>query len=267
MLTVSIAGCATLTSDAMTPITLSFGDGSSGDCVLTNKRGVWSTTAPATVSVRRSDDALKYQCKTADGCVSQFSCATAVNEKNTILHAQTAYTHQKSGDWKAARIEWARAIVNANLGEMDDKVRAIFYYEYGRSLGVTCIFDVAEFFLNKALELDKKTGEPLYLSLTELSRLYLDQNKFEQATKYLEKSFFELDKKSREKETPIEYANMLDEYALALSKIGEKAKSEGAKIRAIKLRKENPKGYLITERTPYGTQCEYPLLTQNGHLN
>lgn len=63
----ALVGCATLTSDAMTPVALSFSDGSSGSCKLTNKRGVWTTEAPITIPVRRSDDALKYDCKTESG--------------------------------------------------------------------------------------------------------------------------------------------------------------------------------------------------------
>lgn len=62
-----VTGCATLTEDAMTPIALSFSDGSNGKCVLQNKRGVWNFDIPSTVSVRKSDDALKYQCTTEDG--------------------------------------------------------------------------------------------------------------------------------------------------------------------------------------------------------
>lgn len=60
-------GCATLTEDAMTPIALSFSDGSNGLCNLQNKRGAWSTEIPGFVSVRKSDDALKYDCETKDG--------------------------------------------------------------------------------------------------------------------------------------------------------------------------------------------------------
>ena len=60
-------GCATLTEDAMTPIALSFGDGSEGECQLSNKRGAWATEIPATLSVRKSDDPLKFQCETNDG--------------------------------------------------------------------------------------------------------------------------------------------------------------------------------------------------------
>ena len=63
----SLFGCATLTEDAMTPIAFSFSDGGTGDCQLTNKRGAWSAEVPSIVSVRKSDDALKYQCTTKDG--------------------------------------------------------------------------------------------------------------------------------------------------------------------------------------------------------
>ena len=67
LMTVSTFGCATLTEDAMTPVAISFSDGSNGKCELQNKRGAWSTPMPANVSVRKSDDALQYQCETEDG--------------------------------------------------------------------------------------------------------------------------------------------------------------------------------------------------------
>ncbi|HSD74523.1 MAG TPA: hypothetical protein VLB75_07110 [Steroidobacteraceae bacterium] len=66
-LALSTFGCATLTEDAMTPIAMSFSEGSDGKCTLTNKRGVWQTKIPTTISVRKSDDGLKYECETDDG--------------------------------------------------------------------------------------------------------------------------------------------------------------------------------------------------------
>lgn len=63
----TLVGCATLTNDATTPIAMSFSDGSSGQCKLTNKRGEWSVNLPETTHVRRSDDALVYACQTSDG--------------------------------------------------------------------------------------------------------------------------------------------------------------------------------------------------------
>lgn len=62
-----LSACATLTEDAMTPIALSFSDGSDGNCTLQNKRGIWETTVPTVVYVRKSDDVLIYKCKTENG--------------------------------------------------------------------------------------------------------------------------------------------------------------------------------------------------------
>lgn len=60
-------GCATLTEDPMTPVALSFSDGSQGKVSLTNKRGAWEAKLPSTVSVRKSDDGLRYEATTNDG--------------------------------------------------------------------------------------------------------------------------------------------------------------------------------------------------------
>ena len=61
-------GCATIVNDPMIPLTVSFSDGSAGQCTFKNKRGSWSSDIPATnVMIRRSDDALNYDCSTEDG--------------------------------------------------------------------------------------------------------------------------------------------------------------------------------------------------------
>jgi hypothetical protein len=76
-----VVGCATLTEDAMTPVALSFSDGSNGTCNLMNKRGAWPTPMPAVVSVRKSDDALKYDCATEDGRKAFGSIASEMGGK------------------------------------------------------------------------------------------------------------------------------------------------------------------------------------------
>jgi len=86
ILTVSLAalglvGCATLTNDAMTPVSVSFSDGSAGGCVFENKRGRWQTPIPVTVMVRRSDDPLKWQCKSEDGRETVGSIPSTVGAK------------------------------------------------------------------------------------------------------------------------------------------------------------------------------------------
>jgi len=66
-LAATAAACATLTEDAMTPVALSFSDGVEGSCNLSNKRGSWTAPIPGTVSIRKSDDVLKYDCASEDG--------------------------------------------------------------------------------------------------------------------------------------------------------------------------------------------------------
>lgn len=77
----STTACATLTEDKMTPISMSFSDGSNGRCELSNKRGLWNTDVPAIVSVRKSDDALKYRCKTEDGREASGTIASEMGGK------------------------------------------------------------------------------------------------------------------------------------------------------------------------------------------
>ena len=60
-------GCATITNDAYVPVALSFSDGSSGMCNLTNKRMALQAPIPGTAMIRRSDDALRYDCTAEDG--------------------------------------------------------------------------------------------------------------------------------------------------------------------------------------------------------
>ena len=62
-----LAGCSSIINDSHVPMTLSFSDNSAGECSLKNKRENYKISMPATVSVRRSDDSLVFDCKTSDG--------------------------------------------------------------------------------------------------------------------------------------------------------------------------------------------------------
>ncbi len=62
-----LSSCATIVNDPYIPLTLSFSDGSSGECTFRNKRGMWSSNIPTqSILIRRSDDALIYDCTTKD---------------------------------------------------------------------------------------------------------------------------------------------------------------------------------------------------------
>ena len=59
--------CSTLTKDSHVPMNLSFSDNSGGKCDLQNKRESYEVEIPGTENIRRSDDALRYDCKTKHG--------------------------------------------------------------------------------------------------------------------------------------------------------------------------------------------------------
>ena len=66
LISLFLTSCATIVNDANVPVALSFSDGSSGKCQLSNKRVSLNVKIPSQPMVRRSDDALKFNCKTVD---------------------------------------------------------------------------------------------------------------------------------------------------------------------------------------------------------
>ena len=63
----ALTSCATIVNDAHVPVSLSFSDGSDGECRMSNKRQSLSGEVPGTFMVRRSDDALRVDCTTKAG--------------------------------------------------------------------------------------------------------------------------------------------------------------------------------------------------------
>lgn len=182
-------------------------------------------------------------------------CANGALRERASVQANAAVRAQSSGDWHVALRNWARAVKNGEDGKLDDKTQAAYYYEYGRALGVTCSFDEAESYLLKAKDLDEKTTGEEFLSLSELARLNLDQKKYKQAVLYFEEAFPKLDKLHAAYRSPIAYADLLDEYSIALSMLNRNDESKRASNRASELRKKKKNGFSMTERTPYGSRC------------
>ena len=179
----------------------------------------------------------------------------SANEKPISEYMRDGGAAQERGDWDEARRIYALAFSEGNLAQADPRFKAVLHYEYGRSLGVTCSFDEAERQLNLANDLDKHTGGVFYLSLTELARLNLDQRKFADAVAYLERVMAELDPVITARRVPIFYANVLEDYAMALSGIGRETDAEAAAKRAAEVRGGTPKEQFVFDRTPYGKHC------------
>ena len=162
---------------------------------------------------------------------------------------------QQIDNWDASRRAYAQAVVDSEIARWPAAKRAVLHYEYGRALGVTCFYAAAGLELLMAYNLDEASGGPVYMPLVELARLHLDHKKYEFAVQLYEKSIVELDKRNRSTVSPISYADIHDEYALALKEIGEIQKSDAMYAKAKNLRAKYPGWKSITERTPYGTQC------------
>ena len=187
--------------------------------------------------------------------VCLVSCASDVNRKSAVIHAQAAQNAIENNDWDAARKSWSKAVVNSELAHEPDQKMAVFYYEYGRALGVTCFYDESEVYLKKAYELDKKTNGPVYMSLTELARLNLDQDKYSKSLLYFEELIPLLDKINAKSEAPLEYSNILEDYSKSLLNTKQIEKSKSIMQDVEEIRKMNQNRYSITERTLYGSQC------------
>lgn len=183
------------------------------------------------------------------------SCASPINRKNAENYTRQGAIAIANGDWQTARRAFARAVVNADLGGVAPSTLAVLSYEYGRSLGVTCFFDDAAYYLKQAYDLDKETGGPLYMSLVELARLNLDQGKLAEAAEYYQKAIPDLERHNVPQIGPIGYADTLDEAAFALAAINPKDASK-LRLQAQTIRSEHPEGKSITDRTPYGKFCK-----------
>lgn len=176
-------------------------------------------------------------------------------QKTSDNYARVAHSFMVAGEWEKALEPAKRAVINADSANLSPEKRAIAHYEYGRALGVTCSFAEAESELKIAYELDKQTKQPLFLSLTELARLNFDQGKYKEASEYFEKTIDEIRKVKADASAPIAFAEILNEYSIALEKAGNKKKAALAKSEASAILKNNPKRFSITDRTPYGKHC------------
>ena len=77
----ALSSCASITNDAFVPMAISFSDGSSGTCQITNKRMSIEAPIPSAPMVRRSDDNLQLNCTTDDGRTAIASVPSSMGGK------------------------------------------------------------------------------------------------------------------------------------------------------------------------------------------
>ncbi len=132
-------------------------------------------------------------------------------------------------------------------------------YGLGRSLGQLCQFSEAEKYLIEAANLESEIsgGKGIHLpqDYFELARLYYDYGKYDKAVPYFQKAIPLAEELQVASSDPIGYANVLEDYAIALSKVGDANETKAIERRIATLRQSHPgksAGFKIVRFNP---QC------------
>lgn len=187
--------------------------------------------------------------------VSLSGCASALNVRNAENHAQAGYAAQKSGNWDAARHQFAQAVVNADLGDADVSGKSIVNYEYGRALGVTCFYDEAEKYLLRSKTMKEQLNLSPYLAHYELGLINEKQGKYDASANYFAQLIPEMKKEGLQNKYPLGVADAYERYANALEKSGKPNEARLQRKEATAIRSANPNAQPFGALTPYGTQC------------
>ena len=183
-------------------------------------------------------------------------CASYVNKHSANIQMNAGYEAIEAGDWYAAKENFGRAVRNGELANANQRDLSVAYYEYGRSSGVVCDWEGAEFGLKKSLELDRKHSGAKYFPLIELGRMYLDREDYDEALVYFSEVAPLFEEMNADTIDPLGFADFLDEYAEVIEKSDFDGQEDQYKARAAELRRTFPSGEARSERTPYGSACE-----------
>ncbi len=185
------------------------------------------------------------------GC-SMFDKPTFRN--NHFLYNREAMKAEVENKWDAAARRYFLALQNSEWAEDNNSVRSDFHYKLGRAQGATCQFDLSAQSLNQAYTLNNRLPQ----ALAELGRLNLAQNKLPEALSYFERAAPELDKANVGKSDPIGYAEILDDYKVALLKSDKPSDAARIAKQAEALRAANAGKTAAMLRPPYAAQCPAP---------
>jgi hypothetical protein len=192
------------------------------------------------------------------------ACANPINLHTGREYFQGGQENAKEGRWFNARMAFGRAWTNANLGKEDDKITAVYAYEYGRASGAICDWTEAERGLKHSYELDLKTKGPIYMDLVELARMYHAKGELNKSNQYFNLAKNELDKLQADTRDAIAYANILAEYAVVLSALGKHTQATPLKKREKEIRDVFKGRTSSHKQTPYGKFCDQKSLIQTS---
>jgi tetratricopeptide (TPR) repeat protein len=185
--------------------------------------------------------------------------AAAAKDENLAAmqrYARNGFSAVQRGDWDKAREGFGKALESAQKTDATDRrTMAVLYLEYGRALGVSCQFEEAGAYLERAREVDEVAGGPVHMSLVELARLKRAEHEFEEAELHYRTVMPMLAKHSIPTVDPIGYAQFLEEYADVLRQIGKGGNAIPLDLESQELRVRNPGKSSQVSVTPYGEHC------------
>lgn len=183
------------------------------------------------------------------------ACVTAIPPSQGIHSGNIAY---ERGDYVQAKESFASALQLATQQNWKPHI-ATAKYGLGRSLGQLCQFGEAEKYLLEAANLESEISGAKGIHLSqdyfELARLYYDYGKFDKSVPYFQKAIPLAEELRVGSSDPIGYANVLEDYAIALSKVGDANQAKAIEQRIATLRQSNPgksAGFKIVRFNP---QC------------
>ncbi len=171
-------------------------------------------------------------------------------------YAQAGYRASVVGEWREAREAWEKAVEQLEQTEAPDRSRAVFYYEFGHAAGISCHFEIAEEFIEKSYQLEKTFNGPYVLTLVEMFRLYFDQKHYRMASIYFEAALPNLRAANAEENTPVRFTRLLDEYAVALNRIGRQQLAVQIKKQSRNIKLKMAVMDERDQRTLYGSRCD-----------
>jgi tetratricopeptide (TPR) repeat protein len=172
------------------------------------------------------------------------SCANPVNRHNAAKYHDWGTQAERAGDYKLAEQNYERALINARLGHAPAAGISMATYNLGRVKGYLCKYQDAEKLLSDALQLEEKTTGPgssvTTMRVFELARLQFDRGHYAASVPYFERAVAAARNLRADAGDPIAMADVLDQYASALDKVGRPNDSVERKREAEALRASNP---------------------------
>lgn len=171
-------------------------------------------------------------------------CATDINRVNASRYYEAGLGFEARKQYEQARESYWRALVNYRSAGGPPEAISAATYNVGRMTGMTCNFQLAEQFLQEALQLEEHLPSPQPGNITkrlgELATISFALGKYEQSAQFYERAVPRLEQLGIIQDDPVGYALYLDGYAIALDKAGMSAKSAEIRGRANAIREQNP---------------------------